>query len=66
MSVWQGDERGRGVKGVRYQASPKFMAPMHSGLTRMPAVGESRRWRPKRLLGCGAGSMGAMVAGRGR
>ena len=40
---------------VNYQASPKFMAPIHSGLTLTAAEGESKRCLASRDLGGGAG-----------
>ena len=33
----------RAHKNTTHQASPKFMAPRHKGLTRTPAVGDSSR-----------------------
>lgn len=40
---------------ISYHASPKFMAPMHSGLTLTAAEGESKRCLPRRDFGGGAG-----------
>lgn len=40
-----------------YQASPKFIAPMHNGLTLTAAEGESRRCLPRSDFGGGAGSI---------
>lgn len=37
-----------------FQASPKFMAPRHSGETLREAFGESRRYRLRGPLGGGA------------
>ena len=54
-----GIEQNGGIRVVRYtyQASPKFMAPMHNGLTLTAAVGDSRRCLARRDFGGGAGSM---------
>lgn len=46
-----------GEQKCNYQASPKFMAPMHNGLTLTAAEGESRRCLPRRDFGGGAGSI---------
>jgi hypothetical protein len=40
------------------QASPKFMAPRHSGETRTPAVGDKTRWKSKSDLALGASPNG--------
>ncbi len=53
---WEQNEMA-GKLRVTYQASPKFMAPMHSGLTLTAAEGESRRCLPRRDFGGGAGSI---------
>lgn len=37
-----------------YHASPKFIAPKHSGLTFTPAVGDKILWKPSTLGGTGA------------
>ena len=44
-------------KEMTYQESPKFMAPIHSGLTLTEAEGESKRCLPRMDFGGGAGSM---------
>ena len=40
-----------------YQASPKFMVPIHSGLTLTAAEGESKRCLSSKDFGVGAGSI---------
>ena len=47
----------RGEFGQIYQASPKFIAPIHSGLTLTAAEGESRRCLASKDFGGGAGSI---------
>ncbi len=46
---------------VIHQALPKFMAPMHSGLTLTAAEGESSRCLARRDFGGGAGSIAFMA-----
>ena len=49
------------ISWVIHQAVPKFMAPIHSGLTLTAAEGESSRCLARRDFGGGAGSMAFMA-----
>ena len=49
---------------VSYQAFPKFIVPRQIGETHIEAVGDSKRYRPRGLLGGGAAGRAIVVSSR--